>query len=175
VSFAKDGTVSKVVSQLPDTHKGQEQGALERFAAFLRLEPFAHHVEVVGELPEAGHDFLIRLDGQEIEVQITELKEQYEALPDLVIKKTKHYGSSIKPTWLLVFATFPYEMEYWHKGAKKTSERLRRTRAALGQLAHNPFQRIWFTDMQTTPIRIWPQDAQQGAPVGRDSLREARR
>jgi hypothetical protein len=81
-----------------------------------------------------------------------------QALTDLIARKVgKSYSSTSEtPTWLVVFSTSQYATEYVSAGQLMVSEALRRARAYLSAQARTPFQQVWFTDLQSQPIQVWP-------------------
>jgi hypothetical protein len=84
-----------------------------------------------------------------------ELRDQ--ALCDVVEKKArKNYSSTAgTPIWLVVFTTTHYPAEYFKNGQLRISEALARARRYLAS-ARFAFHEIWFTDLQSQPMRIWP-------------------
>lgn len=79
------------------------------------------------------------------------------ALCDVVEKKVrKHYASTEGiPVWLVVFSTSSYATEYFRDGQLRVSEALSRARRYLAS-AKFVFCEVWFTNLQSRPIRIWP-------------------
>jgi hypothetical protein len=90
------------------------------------------------------------------------------ALGELIGYKAGRYPKpSQRPLWLVVYSTAHYLLAYWHQGRYVEEPALIMARAVVDELKHNPFQRVWFTDMETNPVLVWPKDAQQGAPGDR--------
>ena len=84
------------------------------------------------------------------------------ALVELVEKKlAKHYAKeSGKELWLLIFTTMrDYLTEYVEKGIICTSPALGRTRQYLAGIPSVDFDEIWFTNLETKPVRVWPENA----------------
>ena len=79
------------------------------------------------------------------------------ALKDCIESKIlKNYASCNLPIWLVVFSTFPYETEFFEAGIFKISSGLQLARAYLATTNNNVFSQIWFTDLLTRPIKVWP-------------------
>jgi hypothetical protein len=82
-----------------------------------------------------------------------------EALWNVVAKKlAKSYA---RPTgnalWLVVFSTNAlYLTEYVKAGVPTASNALQFARANLAASDTGPFSEIWFTNLQTRPVRVWP-------------------
>lgn len=59
--------------------------------------------------------------------------------------------------WLLVFCTSPYVLtEYVQGGQHMISETLAEARKYLAEVNICVFDEIWFTNLQTRPVRVWP-------------------
>ena len=73
-------------------------------------------------------------------------------------KINKHYAKSEHETlWLLIFCTSTYlKTEYWESGEKKKSRALFLAHEYLNGTKKNIFDQIWFTNLQTSPVKIWP-------------------
>lgn len=71
IIFGKDGSVRQIIERLPDVKKEQEREVGERFAAGLK-RLFKKTVEIK-LLKENDHDFLIKIERQDIVVQATEI------------------------------------------------------------------------------------------------------
>ena len=81
------------------------------------------------------------------------------ALSKLIEKKLdKHYAKEAdKKLWLLIFTTNTlYEVEYKTEGKLIISNSLQKARLMLEKKQENDFQEIWFTNLLTSPIQIWP-------------------
>lgn len=61
-----------------------------------------------------------------------------------------------RPLWLVVFSTYPYETESVSAGEPQRSEGLCRARRYLAQPNRIPFAEIWFYNLLTRPVRVWP-------------------
>lgn len=81
------------------------------------------------------------------------------SLKDSIKKKlNKHYAkSNSEVLWLLVFCTSSYvSTEYVHDGQHKTSNILDEARNYLDSKSEFVFDEIWFTNLETRPVRVWP-------------------
>lgn len=68
--------------------------------------------------------------------------------------------------WLIVFTTqSDYLTEHNQGGASHQSEALRRARNRVAESGINPFSEIWFTNMETRPIQIWPTNVSTVTPT----------
>jgi len=88
------------------------------------------------------------------------------ALKELIRGKIeKHYAKSDEVIlWLVVFTTCSnYWLEMYDKGVLSISESLRQAREYLRGLTNLIFDEVWFTDMQTRPVQIWPDAAKSRA------------
>lgn len=66
---------------------------------------------------------------------------------------------------LLVFTTDTlYHTEYVNAGVPTVSAALQHARNMLAALGRGPFSHVWFTNLQTRPVRIWPVAQRAGAP-----------
>jgi len=82
-----------------------------------------------------------------------------EALWRVIKKKlAKSYAPPQNATlWLLVFSTGTlYLTEYVEAGVPTVSNALRLARTQLDSSGSRPFDEVWFTDLQTRPVRVWP-------------------
>lgn len=62
-----------------------------------------------------------------------------------------------KKFWLLIFSTHTdYWTEHSEAGVRRTSTALDTARAELGLMDDVLFDEIWYTNLITKPIRIWP-------------------
>jgi hypothetical protein len=73
-------------------------------------------------------------------------------------KVDKHYAKSAdKPLWLVVFSTSTFLLtEYCEGGVCKKSDTLVSAIRYVAALEHCEFDEIWYTNMQTLPVGIWP-------------------
>ena len=76
-------------------------------------------------------------------------------------KILKHYSKSEHETlWLLIFSTSIYpEVDVCVRGNKRDSEAVSIAHDYLNSLDHIVFDQIWYTNLMTTPVRIWPYDS----------------
>jgi hypothetical protein len=58
--------------------------------------------------------------------------------------------------WLVIFTTAHYLTAFMRDGVLQESEGLKRARQALASIEDLPFHEVWFTNLQTRPIGIWP-------------------
>lgn len=88
-----------------------------------------------------------------------ELKDS--ALVNLIDAKINKHYSKAKGSflWLVVFATNHYETEHMEGGVLRTSEALSRARRHLASIDSLVFDKIWFTNLLTRPVRVWPTSA----------------
>lgn len=75
-------------------------------------------------------------------------------------KIEKYYAkSNHQILWLLIFCTSSYIMtEYWEGGKKRQSIALTLARKYLRTLDQIIFNQIWYTNLMTNPVRIWPEE-----------------
>ncbi len=75
-------------------------------------------------------------------------------------KLQKHYSPSHgAATWLLVFTTsFSILTVYEENGKSIIAEPLRRAREFLTERSAEPFVQIWFSNLLTRPVLVWPAD-----------------
>ncbi len=80
------------------------------------------------------------------------------ALADTIARKlSKHYAKSKEGlTWLLVFSVADYLTEFYCGGVLQVSEGLAFARASLANAPAGAFDEVWFTNLQTRPVRVWP-------------------
>lgn len=73
-------------------------------------------------------------------------------------KQDKRYAkSTCRKLWLLVFTTdVLYETEYVSAGTLRTSAALSQAREKLKKQDNVAFENIWFTNLQTRPVLVWP-------------------
>jgi hypothetical protein len=194
VAFSKDGGVDISLSTLPTVKDDQEVEVAQIFAQQLtRL--FGFSVSDPSRLPERGHDASMKINGQSVVLQITEIWQKEFELPPgspdpgnpksighfsavsneaiqldsrrmndsirCAIKKKldKHYAPDRDAaTWLLIFTTSPHILtETFRDGELVIEEPLQRARE-FAAAAHSldPFSEIWFSNLITRPVRIWP-------------------
>lgn len=186
--FGKDGRVRRRISKLPDVKEEQEHTAIQMFADLLRQRHGRHLLEIrqldeanqdfaateggraldlqLTELvkrefaqPHSGAKFPILFlpDGQAFEIDEAA---EAEALLKLVQKKiAKGYSRRIGAgLWLVVFSTCPYHLEYSKDGEDGVTEALARVRSWLERIEGLVFDEVWFTDLQTRPVKVWPLD-----------------
>ena len=86
-----------------------------------------------------------------------DIEKKNQALADLIQKKIDKYYAPEPELWLVVFTVCPmYETEYAEAGVVKISEALRRAREVVSTARSCPFSEVWFTDLITRPVRVWP-------------------
>ncbi len=80
------------------------------------------------------------------------------ALTDLLRQKIgKNYAKSGgKPLWLVIFTTAVYFLEGHEGGQFRSFEALTLARHYLASEGRNVFDEIWFTNLITRPVKIWP-------------------
>lgn len=194
IQFSKDGKVTSKIFKLPDEKEPKEKRALEIFVQGYNKLSAEFQIEDFEQLSEYDQDFLLTVNEEKIEVQLTELvdrsfnipltEEEYLrgdytsailkdpekpplrtdksnkvlALTGLLRQKIgKNYAKSEgKSLWLLIFTTAPYEMEYFQGGQLRHGEALMLARHYLDSEGRNVFDEIWFTNLITRPVKIWP-------------------
>ena len=74
-------------------------------------------------------------------------------------KINKHYAKSANQIlWLLIFCTSSYlTTEFWEGGKKRMSKSLTSALEYLRTLNQVVFNQIWYTNLLTSPVKIWPQ------------------
>jgi hypothetical protein len=74
-------------------------------------------------------------------------------------KLEKLYAKSDSETlWLVVFCTSTYlQPEYYEGGRLRVSAALIEARKYLQALPNCVFDEIWYTNLLTRPVRIWPE------------------
>jgi hypothetical protein len=87
-----------------------------------------------------------------------DIRKQNDALTDLIkLKLSKNYGAnSDEDIWLVIFSTFIYEAESSQNGKKIVSEGLKKARQFLEQTDSVVFSKIWYSNLITIPVLIWP-------------------
>lgn len=73
IAFSKDGRVTQHLTRLSEDKPIQELEALQRIIQLFNESWAGHQVSFVRQLEENDHDFIIEVDGQEMDVQLTEL------------------------------------------------------------------------------------------------------
>jgi hypothetical protein len=103
-----------------------------------------------------GEDIALKRSGEALFRIDTEQKNA--ALANLIKQKLdKNYAkSSDTLIWLVVFTTSFYCMEYVKGGQLYMSEGLVRAQEYLKGLSWIDFDEVWFTDLRTRPIKVWP-------------------
>jgi hypothetical protein len=73
-------------------------------------------------------------------------------------KLAKHYAKGTNENlWLLVFSTSPYlTTVYYEEGRRRESMAYQIARDYLAGTTNNPFDEIWYTNLLTRAVRIWP-------------------
>jgi hypothetical protein len=82
-----------------------------------------------------------------------------EALWRVIEKKlNKSYTTPrVGSLWLLVFSTnVLYSTEYVEAGVPTVSIGLKLARTKLAASGSGPFAEVWFSNLQTRPVRVWP-------------------
>ena len=73
ISFSKDGRVSQHLTRLSEDKPKQEFEALQRIIHLFNESRLGPRVSFIRQLTERDHDFVVEVDGREIDVQLTEL------------------------------------------------------------------------------------------------------
>lgn len=76
LSFGKDGSVSKRMSQLSSEKEEQEMGAIEFFVKGIKDAQLGFYICDIKKLPEADQDFFLNTSIGPVIVQLTELLER---------------------------------------------------------------------------------------------------
>lgn len=101
--------------------------------------------------------FILKQSGQIPWAVNTELRDS--ALIRVIEKKiTKNYSKSDKEIlWLVIFTTSLHFMTEYSEGGKlKKSKALLLAQEYLRALPKCIFDQVWFTNLQTRPVRVWP-------------------
>jgi hypothetical protein len=174
MDFSKDGHVRPNIRKLSDEKSIQETEAISIFIGQLRW--LGVHLPEPRGLPEADHDFLIANGRDWLHIQLTELVDrtfateleggakiidttaQIAALSNLIeTKLRKRYAKpSNGQLWLVIFTTAHYPTEYVEGHVLKCSAGLLAARRLLGSCPSCPFDAIWFTNLITRPVQVWP-------------------
>jgi uncharacterized protein (DUF433 family) len=87
-----------------------------------------------------------------------DIEQKNAALTNLIKQKLdmNYAKSSDTFIWLVVFSTSPYCMEYVKGGQLYMSEGLAQAQEYLKGLSRIVFGEVWFTNLQTRPIKVWP-------------------
>ncbi len=99
----------------------------------------------------------ISSEGHSIDVD----KLNFSLLRIIARKLEKRYAPERSgPLWLLIFSTSPFiTTEYLENGALKIGSPMQTARSYFAERSWRPFDEIWFTNLQTRPVRILPVDA----------------
>ncbi len=171
INFSKNGKVRPDIRRLSENKVEQEKSVINIIAEHFGRK--GRPIINIVPLSESDHDFKAICEGETIIIQLTELvsrdfhdtdtfllntEAEAVALSKVIGGKLdKHYA---KPKgqrfWLIVFSTYCYLTEYFHEGVKKISRGLVNARAVLESRSDNPFDEIWFSDLTTNPVRIFP-------------------
>jgi len=81
IAFSKDGKVSQHLTRLSEDKPQQEMEALQRFIRLFNESWAGRRIDFVRQLPERDHDFIVDVDGQETEIQLTELVDRSFTFP----------------------------------------------------------------------------------------------
>jgi hypothetical protein len=184
IVFRPDGTVGKNDYLLPDDKQAQECSAFDMFVKLFNETDQGCQIENFEPLSEDDHDFRASVGGRSIDVQLTELSprechqiqarlpERIDANPvpapvdhaaaDFALRKViankinKHYGKGDRPLWLVIFSTELYLLRYNIDDQLHVTAALPHAWDYLASLSGLVFEEIWFTDLQTRPVRVWP-------------------
>jgi hypothetical protein len=78
------------------------------------------------------------------------------ALRDRIAKKAKKYPPDKLPLWLVVFTVDTYTLEYVRGGTLFMTPALQLARNHIRGAKSFLFDEVWFTDLRTAPVKIWP-------------------
>jgi hypothetical protein len=81
IAFSKDGRVKQHLTCLSEDKPTQEFEALQRIIEFFNTSWAGHQVSFVRQLAENDHDFIIEVNGQETDIQLTELVDRSFTFP----------------------------------------------------------------------------------------------
>ena len=171
IIFSKDGKVRRDIEQLSEDKVEQEKGTIDKIAE--QFGRIGRPMTDIKQLPESGHDFQATCDGYPVTIELTELasrdfhdpitcevdiEAEAAALSNSINGKLdKHYSKAKRSKfWLVVFSTYAYSTEYWQGGVKKCSQGLVNARGVLVTRSDNPFDEIWFSNLVTNPVKIFP-------------------
>ena len=171
INFSKDGKVKPNIRKLPEVKEEQERGAMEIVAE--KLQKIGYSLTDIKQLSEPDQDFEAICNGNPIIIQLTELvsRDFHDSITFMLDTETeaaalatsietkldRHYS---KPTgaefWLVVYSTFAYLTEYIQGGEKRRSQGLVNARYLLSRRDDNPFDVIWFSNLVTRPVKVFP-------------------
>lgn len=194
IRFTRAGEAQKEIFRLSDVKTEQEKDAVYVFRKQMEQSYPKLRIENILQLSERDQDFSVQINGEVVELQLTEISqfqyatkitlEEYRTSPpplhvmgpsdslwkidperlitsmteSIRIKIDKKYtkGNGSK-LWLLIYSTnsLVYAV-YGSQGKLYESEMLRLARQYLASLEQILFDEIWFTNLVTRPIRIWP-------------------
>ena len=171
INFSKDGKVRRDIRRLSQDHDEQQKDAIDIIAK--QFERMGRPITDIKQLPKRDHDFEATCEANPVIIQLTELvsrdfhdsvtfsfdtEAEAHALSNVIGGKLdRHYAKpKDRGFWLVVFSTHPYRTEYWQGGVKKISQGLVNARAVLAGRSDNPFDEIWFSNLITNPVRIFP-------------------
>ena len=81
IAFSKDGAVKRNLTRLSEVKALQEMEALNRFLELFNATYPDRGIRLIRQLDERGHDFMVAVGGQEIEIQLTELVDRSFTFP----------------------------------------------------------------------------------------------
>jgi hypothetical protein len=135
-------------------------------------------LENLERLPEDNHDFKIKENNEVVIIQLTELfditfsiknnlgfydSEVYFKITSQALAKNieskldkKYQKPKNSKFWLVIYTVSPYVTEFWQNGKINYSQGLIEAKKLLTSRQDNPFDEIWFTDLLTRPVRIYP-------------------
>jgi len=120
------------------------------------LSTFEYYVKISKDEYESGRwtSFALK-DGETIPYAI-DTNKMFNALQKVIEKKiNKNYWKGNEEIWLLVFTTDSgYLTEYLEGGQRKESTGTKIAKDYVSKLDKNIFSEIWFTNLQTRPIKI---------------------
>lgn len=171
INFSKDGKVRPDIEQLSEDRVKQEKGAIDIIAE--QFGRTGRPITNIIQLPEPDHDFRATCEGNPVIIQLTELvsrnfhdpvtflvdleAESVALSNSISCKLDKHYAKpKASKFWLVIFSTYAYATEYWQGGVKKFTHGLVNARGILASRSDNPFDEIWFSNLVTSPVRIFP-------------------
>ena len=120
------------------------------------LSTFEYYVKITQDEYESGRWTSFALKGGETIPYAIDTDKMVNALRKVIEKKiNKNYSKGREEMWLLVFTTDSgYLTEYIESGQRKESLGIKIARDYVSKLDSNIFKEIWFTNLQTRPIKI---------------------
>ena len=120
------------------------------------LSTFEYYVKITQDEYESGRWTSFALKEGDTIPHAIDSDKMVNALQKLIERKiNKNYSKGKEEMWLLVFTTDSgYLTEYIESGQRKESLGIKIARDYITKLNKNIFAEIWFTNLQTRPIKL---------------------